>query len=100
MIKNYFKIAIRHILKNKSFSLINIFGLALGMTCAILIFLWVIDEVNYDHFNEKYNSLYQVLENQTYEGKTYTFPANPGLLASSLKTEVPEIKNTARTDWG
>ena len=78
----------------------NIFGLSLGMTCAILILLWVQDEVTYNRFHEKYTSLYQVMDNQTYEGKTYTFSAVPGLLASALKDEVPEIKNTARADWG
>ncbi len=100
MFTNYLKIAYRHARKNKGFSLINIFGLSLGMACAILIMLWVQDEISYNKFHEKYNSLYQVLENQTYEGKTYTFAATPGLLAGALKEEFPEIQNVARTDWG
>ncbi|HKR06188.1 MAG TPA: ABC transporter permease [Bacteroidia bacterium] len=100
MFKNYLKISLRHAKKNKGFSLINIFGLSLGMTCAILILLWVQDEVTYNRFHEKYTTLYQVMDNQTYEGKTYTFSAVPGLLAGALKDEVPEIKNTARADWG
>ncbi|MEP7170421.1 MAG: ABC transporter permease, partial [Bacteroidota bacterium] len=100
MLTNYLKISLRHAKKNKGFSLINIFGLSLGMTCAILILLWVQDEVTYNRFHEKYSALYQVMENQTYEGKTYTFAATPGLLASTMKSEIPEIQNTARTDWG
>ena len=100
MFNNYFKLALRHTKKNKGFSLINIFGLALGMACAILILLWVQDEIMYNRFHEKYTTLYQVMDNQTYEGKTYTFSAVPGLLAGALKDEVPEIKNTARADWG
>jgi len=100
MFKEYLKISLRHTKKNKGFSLINIFGLALGMACAILILLWVQDEITYNRFHEKYTTLYQVMDNQTYEGKTYTFSAVPGLLAGALKDEVPEIKNTARADWG
>ena len=53
MLKNYLKIAWRNIRKNKAFSFINIFGLAIGMACAGLIFLWVEDELSYDKFNEK-----------------------------------------------
>jgi putative ABC transport system permease protein len=100
MFKEYLKISLRHAKKNKGFSLMNIFGLSLGMTCAILILLWVQDEVTYNRFHEKYSTLFQVMDNQTYEGKTYTFSAVPGLLAGALKDEVPEIKNTARADWG
>lgn len=100
MFKNYLKISLRHAKKNKGFSLINILGLSLGMTCAILILLWVQDEVTYNRFHEKYSTLYQVMENQTYDGKTYTFSATPGLLSESMKSEIPEIQNAARMDWG
>lgn len=100
MLENYFKIAMRQVKKNKGFSIINILGLSMGMACATLIFLWVIDEISYDRFHKKYDNLYQVLENQTYEGTTYTFSATPGLLASAMKTEIAEVKNVARSDWG
>lgn len=99
MFTNYLKIAFRQLKKNKGFSMLNIFGLSLGMACAMLILLWVQDEISYNRFHEKYETLYQVMENQTYEGKTYTFAANPGLLASALKAEIPEVKNTTRMDW-
>ena len=100
MFTNYLKIALRHAKKNKGFSLINILGLSLGMACAILIMLWVQDEITYNRFQKNYDTIYQVLENQTYEGKTYTFAATPGLLAGAMKTEIPEIQNVARVDWG
>lgn len=100
MLRNFIKIALRHIRKNRGFSALNIFGLALGLACAILILLWIQDEMSYDKFNEKYDRLYRVMENQHYEGKTYTFGATPGLLAQSLREEMPEVINAARTGWG
>ena len=80
MFKNYFKTAIRNLWSNKSYSLLNILGLSVGITCAALIFLWVEDEVNYDKQNEKINTVYQVMENQHFDAKTYTFSATPALL--------------------
>ena len=97
---NYFKIAWRHIKKNKGYAFINMIGLSLGMACAILILLWVNDEVQYNTFQKNYNNLYQVIENQTYEGKTYTFSALPGRFAPAIKEELPEIKYATRADWG
>jgi predicted permease len=99
MIKNYLKTAFRNLWKNKTYSFLNIFGLAVGITCAGFIFLWVEDESNYNHNNCKRDQLYQVLENQAYEGKTYTFSATPGLLAPTMKEEIPGVKNTCRFTW-
>jgi len=99
MFKNYFKTAFRNLWKNKTYSFLNVFGLAVGIACAGLIFLWVEDEWNYDHSHAKKNQLYQVLENQPFEGKTYTFGATPGLLAGAMKEEIPGIKNSCRLTW-
>ncbi|HEY0678499.1 MAG TPA: ABC transporter permease [Chitinophagaceae bacterium] len=100
MLRTYFKTALRILRKNKGYSLLNLVGLSLGMACAVLILLWVYDEVSYNRFHRNYSSLYQVIENQTYEGKTYTFSAMPGPFAPAIKEEVPEIKYAARSDWG
>ncbi len=100
MIKNYFKTAFRQLIKNKGYSFLNIFGLSLGMACAMLILLWVNDEFQYDRFHKNYSDLYQVRENQTYEGKTYTFSALPGKFGPAIKEELPEIKYSARATWG
>ncbi|HYC28736.1 MAG TPA: ABC transporter permease, partial [Chitinophagaceae bacterium] len=100
MFKNYLKTALRILKKNKGFSLLNLVGLSLGMACAVLILLWVHDEMSYDNFHKNRSTLYQVLENQTYEGKTYTFSSLPGPFAPAIKEEIPEIKYAARTDWG
>jgi putative ABC transport system permease protein len=100
MIKNFLTIAWRHLKKNKGYSLLNIVGLALGMACALLILLWVNDEVQYNTFHKNYNQLYQVLENQKYDGKTFTFGSMPGPFGPALKQEIPEVEYVTRTDWG
>ena len=99
MLENFLKTTFRNLWKNKTYSFLNIFGLAAGIACAGLIFLWVENELQYDHNNYKRNVLYQVLENQAYEGKIYTFPATPGLLAPVMKNELTGIKNTCRLTW-
>src|ERR1700754_97451 len=100
MLKNFFKTAFRNLWKNKTYGFLNIFGLAVGVTCAGLIFLWVEDEMNYNHNNCKKDQLYQVMENQSYDdGKTYTSSATPGLLAETMKNEIPGIKNACRLTW-
>src|SRR4030095_10742573 len=99
MFNNYFKHTWRTFWRNKSFSFLNLFGLACGITCAGLIFLWVEDELNYDHNHLNRDQLYQVLINHTYEGKTYTFGASPGPLAPSMKDEIAGVKNTCRLTW-
>ena len=99
MFRNYIKTAFRNLWKNKTYGFLNVFGLAVGIACAALIFLWVEDEWNYDNSHVKKDQLYQVLENQPFEGKTYTFGATPGLLAGAMKEEIPGIKNSCRLTW-
>lgn len=97
MIKNYLKTTFRSLLKNRSYSFLNIAGLAIGITCASLIFLWVQDELTFNHNFAKRDNLYAVWENQTYNGKISTFRATPGLFAKAVTTEIPGIKYAART---
>jgi putative ABC transport system permease protein len=96
MIKNYLKTTMRSLLKNRSYSFLNISGLAMGIACASLIFLWVQDELTYNHNFEKRDNLYTIYENQTYNGKISTFHATPGLMAKAIVTDIPGIKNAAR----
>ncbi len=100
MIKNYLKTTLRNLWKNKTYSFLNIFGLAVGIACAALIFLWVEDELTYNHYFSNRNNLYNVKDQQTYDGTTFTFDATPGPMAQSMKVEIPGIKNTARCTWG
>jgi putative ABC transport system permease protein len=99
MIKNYFKTAWRNLLHNKTFSLINIFGLALGMTCSLLILLWLKDELKKDKFHANGDRLYRVMENQFYSGDISTFPSTPGILAENIVKDIPEIQLASQMLW-
>lgn len=96
MFKNYFKTAFRNLRRNKVYSFLNIFGLAIGIACAGLIFLWVENEVTYNDYFSNKELLYKVKDSQTYSGTTYTFDATPGPLGPSMKNDIPGIRNTAR----
>jgi putative ABC transport system permease protein len=96
MLKNYLKTTLRSLLKKRTFSFLNTSGLAIGIACASLIFLWVEDELNFNHNFSKRDHLFQIYENQTYEGKISTFHATPGPMAKVLAREIPGIKNAAR----
>ena len=97
MIKNYIKIAFRTLLKNKGYSFLNIFGLAIGITCASLIFLWVEDEVSFNTNFEKQDQVYYVPTNQKYEGEWRTFYSSPGPLAQDMLNEIPGIVRATRS---
>src|SRR6476620_3098849 len=99
MFKNYLKTGLRNLWKNKAYGFLNIGGLALGIACAALIFLWVEDELTYNHYFGNRDQLFKIKDRQTYDGNTFTFDATPGPLAEGIKQEIPGIKNTARTSW-
>ncbi len=97
--KNHFKIAFRNLWKNKGYSALNIFGLAIGITCASLIFLWVEDEMTFDQSIPDQDQVFFLPTNQKYEGEWRTFYSTPGPLAQDLKQSIPGINKAART-WG
>jgi ABC-type antimicrobial peptide transport system permease subunit len=98
MIKNYFKVAWRNIRNNKSFSFINIIGLALGMACSLLILLWVYDERGMDGSHVHGDRLFQVYERQYIDGKIDAGYNTPALLAAEMKRVIPEIEYASGTD--
>ncbi|WPU91074.1 ABC transporter permease [Mucilaginibacter sabulilitoris] len=100
MIRNNIKLMWRSLLKNRTYSFLNIFGLAIGIACAALIFLWVEDEVNFDVVNVKKDRLYLILENQKYDTYVFTESSTPGLMGPAMQTELPGIANTCRTTEG
>ena len=99
MFKNYFKTTFRNLWKTKGYSLLNMGGLAIGIACAALIFLWVEDELTFNQYFSNRDNLYKVKDRQTYNGTTFTFDATPALLAQGMKSEIPGIKNTTRSSW-
>ncbi len=92
MIKNYIKIALRTLVKNKGFTAINIFGLGTGMACSILIFLWVLDERSFDKFNNHIDQIYRLTANVAGTPAAVTPPP----LLPALKQQTPAIKSVAR----
>jgi putative ABC transport system permease protein len=100
MFRNYVKIAWRNIAKSKTFSFINVLGLALGMTSSLLILLWVQDERSIDQFHANGPRIYQVMENQQWTGNDISStPSTPGPLALALTAEVPEVEKSVKITW-
>ncbi len=98
MIRNYFKIAFRNLLKHKGYSFINIFGLATGMAVAMLIGLWMYDELSFNKYHRNYDHIAQVMENQNISDGVATFDALPMPLANELRTTYgSDFKNVAAT---
>jgi putative ABC transport system permease protein len=93
MIKNYLKLAWRNLLKDRQFSFLNIMGLAVGLTCTLLIGLWVADELNMEHYNPNDSRLYQVMSFHKVVGTIQTGMYTPGILAKTMKTDLPEVEN-------
>jgi putative ABC transport system permease protein len=100
MLFNYLKIALRNLMRHKVFSLINIFGLALGMTCCILILLWVKDELSFDRFHKNAGQLVKVVCVQHYPGADDLYvDSGPGVLVPSMEKELPEVERGVRVAW-
>ncbi|MEM9673487.1 MAG: ABC transporter permease [Bacteroidota bacterium] len=91
MLRNYVIVAVRNITRNKAFSFINILGLALGMTCSLLIFLWVQDEYSIDDFHTNSEQLFSVYQRSYNDGEIKAAHATPALLSEELKEAVPEV---------
>jgi putative ABC transport system permease protein len=91
MFKNYFKIALRNLRNNKAFASLNIAGLAIGMATAILIGLWVSDELNYDHYNPNYEKLAKIMITQTHGGDTYDETTITMPLGYTLETKYKDL---------
>ena len=100
MIKNYFKIAWRNLFRNKGFSLTNLLGLTIGISCTILIFLWVQDELAYNKFHTNYNSIYRVLATRDFNNQVFTDENMVLPLAKTIHEKLPQIKNAVVTTHG
>jgi putative ABC transport system permease protein len=96
MIRNYFKITWRTIKRHKGYSLINISGLALGITCCIFIFLYIQDELSYDKFHDNAEDIYRVTYRMTVTGQPIHYTITPTPLASALLHKFPEIESAVR----
>jgi putative ABC transport system permease protein len=101
MIKNYLKVAWRNLIRNKASSFINVGGLAVGMAVAMLIGLWVWDEISYDKYHLNYDRLDQVMTTQTSNSQTVTFGSTVVPLGNELRVKYGStFKLTALTSGG
>ena len=103
MIRNYFKTAWRNLWKNKTFSFINVFGLATGIACSLLIFLFVRDELSYDRFHKDAQNIYRVVKDFVNDdGSRLPDATTPPAVAPAMQREMPEVENITRVfpSWG
>ena len=98
--KNFLKTTFRNIWKNKAYSLLNIGVLAIGIACAGLIFLWIGDEMTFDHVNIKKDRLYSLEVNLQDNGNIYTMESTPRIMARTIKAEIPGITDVCRIGYG
>jgi putative ABC transport system permease protein len=92
MLKNYFKIAWRSLLKDKQFTSLNVFGLSAGLGCSLLIFLWVMDEISFDKFFDNDERLYKLMERINTNGDIIQVEESSGRLAETVKQNIPEVE--------
>ncbi|UYQ92074.1 ABC transporter permease [Chitinophaga horti] len=100
MFPNFMKTVFRHLWKNKGYSALNVAGLSIGITFAALVFLWAEDELNFDSSHAKRGNVYMTYVHQDYETGVFTHKSAPGPLGPALKTDIPGIENTCRTNEG
>ncbi len=99
MLRSYLTILLRGIRKTPVYSVLNITGLALGIACAALIFLWVEDELSFDHQYTKRNQIFGVLMNIDYSNKIETYTTIPGPMGDAIRPLIPEVVNTTRMGY-
>lgn len=96
MLKSYLKIALRHLLRHKSYSIINILGLAVGVACCVLILLFVQDELGYDSWTDKSDQIYRMALERNYPGRSTSYAIIPHSYAETVKDEFPEVEDATR----
>jgi ABC-type antimicrobial peptide transport system permease subunit len=99
MIKNFFKIALRNLWRNKAFSFINICGLAIGMAATTLIILWIQNEISYDQFHVKKDRIYEAWNKAVFSGELHCWNTTPKILARTAEKDIPEVERAVRVNW-
>ena len=99
MLKNYLKVALRNLWKNKAFSAINIVGLAVGIAVCLLIVLYVTDELSYDKYNENADRIYRIDADIYFNNTSAIFAVAPDPLALTLKREYPAVEEMTRVNY-
>ncbi|WP_079471954.1 ABC transporter permease [Chitinophaga ginsengisegetis] len=95
MLKNYLTVAWRNLIKDRRFAFLNLIGLSTGLACALLIYVWVQDELSIDKFHKKDATLFQVLENRVQASGIWTAKSSPVPMPEALKKDMPEVEYAA-----
>jgi putative ABC transport system permease protein len=98
MLKNYFMVAIRNLKRNKTFSLINICGLAIGLAAFWMITLYVANEMSYDNYHVNASRIFRVAQHATWDGGSFDLAVTPAPMTTAFKNEFPEVEETVRLD--
>ena len=96
MLKNYLKIAWRNLRRNKVFSFINIVGLAIGLSCFLLISVYVLDELSFDKFYKNADRIYRINAHIRFGGTDLNFPFTSDMMGQMLKKDYPQVEEYAR----
>src|SRR5688572_17978702 len=99
MFKNYFKTAVRNLVKNKFYSLLNLTGLAVGLATCLLIFLYVSDELSYDKYHQKSQRIYRVNNEVKFGGNYFDIAQAPALMGPTMVMEIPRVEQYTRLRW-
>ncbi len=101
MLKNYLKVAFRNLLRFKTYSFINIAGLAIGIACCLLILLYIQNELSYDRFNKNASRIYRINTDLKFGATELALPVVPDLMGPLLKQDFPQVEEYARIyNWG
>src|ERR1700676_2512599 len=96
MLKNYLKVAWRNLVKNKTFSIINMVGLATGLSCFLLIALYVMDELSFDRHNKNADRIYRINTDLRFGGAELHLPVAPEPMGATLKNDYPQVEEYTR----
>src|SRR5215213_1169156 len=96
MIRNYLKTALRNMTRNKISSFINISGLSIGITCALLIVVFIQNELSYDKFHKDADRIYQIVLNGNFNGQEFWAGNTPPPIGAALQKNFPEVESFAR----
>ena len=102
MFRNNLKIAWRNLVKDRQFTILNLLGLSTGLACALMIYLWVNDELGYDRFFDNAGQIYQVMEKRDYRGHEGISDESSGLLSKTIRAQMSEVEfaaSVAPPEW-
>jgi putative ABC transport system permease protein len=96
MLKNYLKITLRNLRRNKAYSFLNIFGLAIGIACCLLILLFIQDELSYDKFNKNADRIYRINSDVKFGSREMDVPLTSDMMGQTLKKDYPQVEEYTR----